>query len=239
MVQEKKKKAQGWACWERRASSRVWAWGSESSFSPLKPGEKQTFWLRYPGFSLGHPGPLGCSKSLRKIDGARSSALATPNDASFVRSQQEGACLGGHTLWGGGGLWPPSGNPRLRTPTLRTLSQSPSLLQNLLRNPYQTAKTTHHPHQNRRWTSKVQSWGWCVFCSSLRNEKSAQRGSPKTSVRPSKSWKKKHFGMDIPRGRPWNFGLINFGLIFRSLFSEVATIRTPPLRNTTCKGRCH
>ena len=35
----------------------------------------------------------------------------------------------------------------------------------------------------------------------------------------SKSWKKKHFGTDIPRGRPWkNFGLKNFGLIFRSLF---------------------
>ena len=46
----------------------------------------------------------------------------------------------------------------------------------------------------------------------FRNEKSAQRGSfgtdipadirPKTSVRPSKSWKNKHFGTDIPRGRP-------------------------------------
>ena len=42
---------------------------------------------------------------------------------------------------------------------------------------------------------------------------------PKTSVRPSKSWKKnKHFGTDMPRGRPRkNFGLKNFGLIFRSL----------------------
>ena len=44
---------------------------------------------------------------------------------------------------------------------------------------------------------------------SFRNENSAQRGSfgpdipPKTSVRPSKSWKHKHFGADIPRGRPW------------------------------------
>ena len=54
--------------------------------------------------------------------------------------------------------------------------------------------------------------------------KSAQRGSfrpdirPKTSVRPSKSWKNKHFGTDMPRGRPRkNFGLKNFGLIFRSL----------------------
>ena len=46
----------------------------------------------------------------------------------------------------------------------------------------------------------------------LRNEKSAQRGSfrpdvpadirPKTSVRPSKSWKNKHFGTDMPHGRP-------------------------------------
>ena len=62
----------------------------------------------------------------------------------------------------------------------------------------------------------------------FRNEKSAQRGSfwpdvpadirPKTSVRPSKSWKNKHFGTDMPRGRPRkNFGLKNFGLIFRSL----------------------
>ena len=42
---------------------------------------------------------------------------------------------------------------------------------------------------------------------------------PKTSVRPSKSWKNKHFGTDMPRGRPRkNFGLKNFGLIFRSLF---------------------
>ena len=39
---------------------------------------------------------------------------------------------------------------------------------------------------------------------------------PKTSVRPSKSWKNKHFGTDMPRGRPRkNFGLKNFGLIFR------------------------
>ena len=46
----------------------------------------------------------------------------------------------------------------------------------------------------------------------FRNEKSAQRGSfrpdipadipPKTSVRRSKSWKRKHFGTDIPCGRP-------------------------------------
>ena len=64
----------------------------------------------------------------------------------------------------------------------------------------------------------------------FRNEKSAQRGSfrpdvpadirPKTtSVRPSKSWENKHFGTDMPRGRPRkNFGLKNFGLIFRSLW---------------------
>ena len=62
----------------------------------------------------------------------------------------------------------------------------------------------------------------------IRNENSAQRGSfrpdipadipPKTSVRPSKSWKNKHFGTDTTRGRPWkNSGLKNFGLIFRSL----------------------
>ena len=46
----------------------------------------------------------------------------------------------------------------------------------------------------------------------FRKENSAQRGSfwpdipadirPKTSVRPSKSWKNKHYGTDIPRGRP-------------------------------------
>ena len=46
----------------------------------------------------------------------------------------------------------------------------------------------------------------------FRKENSAQRGSfwpdipadirPKTSVRPSKSWKNKHFGTDVPRGRP-------------------------------------
>ena len=45
------------------------------------------------------------------------------------------------------------------------------------------------------------------------NEKSAQRGNfgadipadirPKASVKPSKSWKQKHFGTDIPRRRPW------------------------------------
>ena len=62
-------------------------------------------------------------------------------------------------------------------------------------------------------------------------KKSAQRGSfrpdvpadirPKTSVRPSKSGKNKHFGTDMPRGRPRkNFGLKNFGLIFRSLKKE-------------------
>ena len=59
----------------------------------------------------------------------------------------------------------------------------------------------------------------------IRNENSAWRGSfwpdipadirPKTSVRPSKCWKNKHSGTDIPCGRPWkNFGLKNFGLIF-------------------------
>ena len=41
---------------------------------------------------------------------------------------------------------------------------------------------------------------------------------PKASVRPSKSRKNKHFGTDMPRGRPRkNFGLKNFGLIFCSL----------------------
>ena len=40
---------------------------------------------------------------------------------------------------------------------------------------------------------------------------------PKTSVRPAKSWKNKHFGTDMPRGRPRkNFSLKNFGLIFHS-----------------------
>ena len=40
----------------------------------------------------------------------------------------------------------------------------------------------------------------------------------RTSVKTSKSWKKKHFGTDTPRGRPRrNFGLENFGLFFRSL----------------------
>ena len=44
----------------------------------------------------------------------------------------------------------------------------------------------------------------------------------KTSVRNSKSWKIKHFGTDIPRGRPCkNFGLKNFGLILRSLKTGV------------------
>ena len=43
---------------------------------------------------------------------------------------------------------------------------------------------------------------------------------PKTSVRPSKSWKNKHFGTGMPRGRPRkNFSLKNFGLIFRCLIT--------------------
>ena len=46
---------------------------------------------------------------------------------------------------------------------------------------------------------------------------------PKTSVRPSESWKNKHSGTDVPRGRPRkNFGLKNFGLIFRSLVKTCA-----------------
>ena len=70
----------------------------------------------------------------------------------------------------------------------------------------------------------------CLFCSSLRNEKSAQR--PKFSAgrpcgHPAKNFgqalemlENKHFGTDMQRGRPRkNFGLKNFGLIFRSLFS--------------------
>ena len=69
----------------------------------------------------------------------------------------------------------------------------------------------------------------------IRNENSAQRGSyrpdipaeipPKTSVRPSKPWKNVHFGTDIPRGRPCkNFGLKNFGLIFRSLMYVIILV---------------
>ena len=67
-------------------------------------------------------------------------------------------------------------------------------------------------------------------CQSFRNEKPAQR--PKFSAgrpcgHPAKNFgqalqilenKNKHFGTDMPRGRPRkNFGLKNFGLIFRSL----------------------
>ena len=74
----------------------------------------------------------------------------------------------------------------------------------------------------------LKSWDFVFREWNFRNENSAQRGSfwpdipadirPKTSVRPSKSWKNKRFGTDIPRGRPRkNFGLKNFGLIFRSL----------------------
>ena len=54
--------------------------------------------------------------------------------------------------------------------------------------------------------------GHCTSQHCQENEKSAQRGSfrpdipadipPKTSVRRSKSWKIKHFGTDIPCGRP-------------------------------------
>ena len=70
-------------------------------------------------------------------------------------------------------------------------------------------------------------------CTHLRNEKSAQRGSfwpdfpanirPKTSVRVSKSWKNKQAFLaqtcraDVQGRPPKNFGLKNFGLIFRSL----------------------
>ena len=82
------------------------------------------------------------------------------------------------------------------------------------------------------------------------SENSAQRGSfwpdvpadiqPKTSVSTSKCWKKKHFGTDIPRGRPRkNFGLKNFRLIFRSLEKPVAflKVRLPSLahQETCCK----
>ena len=82
----------------------------------------------------------------------------------------------------------------------------------------QLPRTFHRPLFNQDFSSGT--------------KKSAQRGSfgpdipvdirPKTSVRPSKSWKKTSiFGTDIPDGHPWkNFGLKNFGLIFRSLFSE-------------------
>ena len=65
----------------------------------------------------------------------------------------------------------------------------------------------------------------------IRNEKSAERGSlrpdvpadirPKTAVRPSKFLKKQAFGHRHATRRPRkNFGLKNFGLIFRS--------QTPP-----------
>ena len=48
----------------------------------------------------------------------------------------------------------------------------------------------------------------------------------KTSVRLSKSWKNKHFGTDMPRGRPRkNFGLKNFGLIFRYVVCPVEMSR--------------
>ena len=77
------------------------------------------------------------------------------------------------------------------------------------------------------------------FCQgeTLRNEKAAQRvsfgaGYPadvhadipadvrgaKTSVKPSKSWKNKHFGADVQVQK--NFGQKNFGLNFRSLNSQ-------------------
>ena len=84
------------------------------------------------------------------------------------------------------------------------------------------------------------------ICWKLKNEKAAQRvsfgagypadvqrgypgGSPgtKTSVKPSKSWKNKHFGADVhdpkartsmtPEGFKKNFRQKNFGLNFRSL----------------------
>ena len=82
-------------------------------------------------------------------------------------------------------------------------------------------------------------WGEIV-----RDENSAQRGSfgpdipadipPKTSVRPSKSWKNKHFGTDIPRGRPWkNFGLKNFGLIFRALNRSMGETQSRRKRTST------
>ena len=75
------------------------------------------------------------------------------------------------------------------------------------------------------------------FWPSTQERKSAQRGSfgpdiptdirPKTSVRPSKPWKNKHFGTDIPRGRPWkDFGLKNFGLILHSLSTEFRWARS-------------
>ena len=66
----------------------------------------------------------------------------------------------------------------------------------------------------------------CVFCSlEHQKQKSAQRRSfwpdvpadiPwETSVWPSKSWKNKHVGTGMPRGRPRkNFGLKNFGLMY-------------------------
>ena len=69
-----------------------------------------------------------------------------------------------------------------------------------------------------RWSNFMGATMWLLRRPSvnlhilLRKENSAQRGSfwpdipadirPKTSVRPSKSWKNKHFGTDIPRGRP-------------------------------------
>ena len=88
------------------------------------------------------------------------------------------------------------------------------------------------------WTSI-----YFVGAKKFRNKNSAQRGSfwpdipadirPKTSVRPSKSWKNKHFGTDIPRGRPRkNFGLKNFGLIFRSL----KTLQNTFLEPSRCLG---
>ena len=62
---------------------------------------------------------------------------------------------------------------------------------------------------------------------------------PKTSVRPSKSWKNKHFRTDIPRGRPGkNFGLRNFGLIFRSLLKALYTSgRLAPLHEQQGAGK--
>ena len=70
-------------------------------------------------------------------------------------------------------------------------------------------------------------------CELFRSENSAQRGKFSAGHpcgHPAKNFgqglqileKNKHFGTDIPRGRPWkNFGLKNFGLIFRSLIIYV------------------
>ena len=110
--------------------------------------------------------------------------------------------------WAGWGVFTViPGNPRRTKGDSQHLEARPEL-QDWLRSELFTVKNSRTGPFSNHLVQKKNSNSTVV----IRNENSAQKGSfwpdipadirPKTSVRPSKSWKNKHSGTDIPRGHP-------------------------------------